>query len=109
MKIKQQHKNGQILQAVKTYDELTAEEKSKLIIPATNKLEDYANFVVHYNKNGRLIRVATGFFSDLKRAELEANRGNDLVDMFKNIEGAIANKNLSRDAAAAALKAKGFL
>lgn len=109
MEIHQQHQNGQILRAIKSYEELTLEERQMLRIPLTYKLEDYADFVVHYNKSGRLTLVAPKHFSKEKIAEIEANRGNDLVDMFKNIENMIEHENLDREVAGAYLKKSGFL
>ena len=57
MIIKTQAKNGVITQAVKTYDELTAEEKKKLVFVSGTKKEFYENYIVNYNKKGDLLRV----------------------------------------------------
>lgn len=64
-------KNGQLVLAVKDYEELTAEEKEALVIPATNELSDYANFQVRYNKKGDLLSVKPHDFSESKSAEIK--------------------------------------
>lgn len=85
MEIKSTSKNGQVTQAIKTYEELTEEEKGKLRIPVTNELSDYANFTVHYNKKGDLLKVALGSFSDKKKAELAESV--DFVDTLQVVFG----------------------
>jgi len=74
-------KNGQLVMAVKNYVELTVEEKEALVIPATNKLSDYANFQVRYNKKGELLGVKPHDFSESKSAEIEKKAQEpDLID-----------------------------
>lgn len=100
MKTIQEHKNGTLSQVIKTYDEMTAEERTALTIPATNKLSDYETFRVHRNKKGEIIRVVAESFSDTKSEQLK-NR-TDVVKMFNQIEDAIKTKNVDRDTAYAA-------
>ena len=71
MKKTQYAKNGQLVSAVKNYEELTAEEKEALVIPVTNELSDYANFQVRYNKKGELLGVQAHDFSEKKSEEIE--------------------------------------
>lgn len=99
MEIKRQHENGQILEALKSYEELSAEEKTMLVFPKTNKVEDYATFRVDYNKGGVLRKVTPQNFSQEKIDEIE--NGNDLVDMFKSVEKLIKEKNVDQDYARA--------
>ncbi|MFS0969912.1 hypothetical protein ACFC3P_12500 [Enterococcus thailandicus] len=81
MKIIAEAKNGQPTQIIKTYDEFTELEKQRLIIPAGEKLEDYDTYLVHYNKNGKLMKIATYSFSEASKKE-RANRI-DLVDTLQ--------------------------
>ena len=82
MKTLQTHKNGQVLQAIKTYKELTETERKVLTIPRGKTLDDYKDFIVHYNKNGELLRVALNNFSDdyIKKLNNERKKAN-LVDV----------------------------
>lgn len=81
MKKTQYAKNGQLVSAVKNYEELTAEEKEALVIPVTNELSDYANFQVRYNKKGELLGVKPHDFSESKSAVIEKKAQEpDLID-----------------------------
>lgn len=94
MIINRQHKNGTILVAIKTLDELTQEELDFFHVPATYKITDFAIFRVDRNKNGKITRIAHKSYSE----EYKANRNNvDIVDMFKNVEKAIKTKNIDAD------------
>ena len=74
-------KNGQLVMAVKNYEELTTQEKEALVIPTTNKLSDYANFQVRYNKNGKLLGVQAHDFAESKSVEIEKKAQEpDLID-----------------------------
>lgn len=64
MQINRQHKNGTILEAIKTYEELSPEEKDMLIIPVTNTIEQYEDFRVDYNKKGKLTSVKPHSFTE---------------------------------------------
>lgn len=64
-------KNGQLVMAVKNYEELTTQEKEALVIPHSTKLSDYANFQVRYNKKGELLGVKPHDFSESKSAAIE--------------------------------------
>lgn len=85
MKIINQHKNGVILQSIKSYAELTDEEREILIIPATSNITDYKDFAVHRNKKDEIIRVVTNSFSD--EAVDEINKSVDLVDALEVVYG----------------------
>ena len=81
MKKTQYAKNGQLVSAVKNYEELTAEEKEALVIPVTNELSDYANFQVRYNKKGELLGVKPHNFLESKSAAIEKRTQElDLID-----------------------------
>lgn len=67
----QRANNGQIVSAVKTYNELSAIEKDALTIPATTKLSDYANFQVRYNKSGKLLGCKPHSLSTEYAAKIE--------------------------------------
>lgn len=71
MKNVQYAKNGQLVMAVKNYEELTTQEKEALVIPHATKLSDYANFQVRYNKKGELLGVQAHDFSEKKSEEIE--------------------------------------
>lgn len=62
--------NGQLVMAVKNYEELTGEEKNTLAIPYPDKISDYANFQVRYNKQGKLLGVQAHDFSEAKKADI---------------------------------------
>ena len=86
----QQANNGQLVSAVKNYEELTAEEKEALVIPVTNELSDYANFQIRYNKKGELLGVKPHDFSESKSAAIEKQTQKpDLIDSLQ----VLFNKN----------------
>ena len=58
MIIKDQANNGQIVNTIKSYNELTDDEQDRLIIPAGQSKDDYINYQVRYNKKGKLLGVA---------------------------------------------------
>ena len=82
MIIKDQAKNGQIVNAIKSYDELTDDEQARLIIPAGQSKDDYINYQVRYNKKGRLLGVAV---HELK--ETAEDTGIDIVDSMQLLFG----------------------
>lgn len=65
--------NGQVINEVVSYEDLTAEEKEMLIVPATDSIEDYANFQVRHNKKGELLGVQVHDFVEAKSKEIEEN------------------------------------
>lgn len=83
-------KNGQLVSAVKIYDELTLEEKEALVIPYSTKLSDYANFQVRYNKKGELLGVQAHDFAEKKSEKIEEqSQQPDLLDSMQ----VLFNKN----------------
>lgn len=83
-------KNGQLVSAVKNYEELTAVEKETLVIPVTNELSDYANFQIRYNKKGELLGVKPHDFSESESAAIEKQTQEpDLIDCLQ----VLFNKN----------------
>lgn len=68
MDIKQIAKNGQIVNAIKEYKELTEEELKAL---RQDNIDDYADFQVRYNKKGDLLGVTGNNFTEEKSKELE--------------------------------------
>lgn len=58
MIVKDRASNGQALQIVKEYNELTDNELRSLTFKSGEKKEDYSNYFVQYNKRGYLIRVS---------------------------------------------------
>ena len=82
MIIKDQAKNGQIVNAIKSYTELTGEERARLIIPAGQSQDDFISYQVRYNKKGRLLGVAV---HELK--ETAEDTGIDIVDSIQLLFG----------------------
>lgn len=68
MIVKEKAQNGKILIALKSYDELTKEELSNLIIPAGKSKDDYLLYEVKYNKKGKALVIPY----KLKEAEKSA-------------------------------------
>lgn len=62
--------NGQALNEVVEYTDLTQDEKAILHIPSGTTIEDYANFQVRHNKKGELLGVKAHDFSEAKSQEL---------------------------------------
>lgn len=58
MIVKDRASNGQALQIVKEYNELTDDELKILVFKSGEKKEDYSNYFVQYNKRGDLLRVS---------------------------------------------------
>lgn len=76
-------KNGQALNEVVSYDELTDEEKEMLVVPATDRVEDYANFQVRHNKKGELLGVKVHDFSEAKSKEIDDNMDKpNILDVY---------------------------
>lgn len=65
--------NGQAINEVVSYEDLTAEEKGMLIVPATDSIEDYVNFQVRHNKKGELLGVQVHDFTEAKSKEIKEN------------------------------------
>ncbi|ATF25328.1 hypothetical protein CNY62_02365 [Brochothrix thermosphacta] len=83
MIIKGKAKNGVVTHAIKTYDELNEKEKNKLIFPAGDKKEIYADYAVHYNKHNELIRVVTNSFTSQYSAELQIKQAQpNIIDYY---------------------------
>lgn len=77
----QRTNNGQIVYAEKTYSELSQQEKERLTLPYTSKVEDFATFQIRYNKTGQLLTVKPHSFSAKFAKELETeNQKPDLID-----------------------------
>lgn len=101
----QRTNNGQIVYAEKDYSELSQQEKEKLIIPYTSKVEDFATFQIRYNKEGQLLTVKPHSFSakfakELENKEQEIDLINSLTLLFaptnsKNYRNARSRSNLS--------------
>lgn len=75
--------NGQAINEVVTYNSLTAQEKEMLIIPANNKVSDYANFQVRHNKKGELLGVKPHDFTSetSEQIQKQANTPN-ILDVY---------------------------
>lgn len=82
MIIKDQANNGQPVQVIKTFKELTDEEKARLIIPAGQSKDDYINYQVRYNKKGKLLGIAV---HEMKKATKDT--GIDIVDSMQLLFG----------------------
>lgn len=102
--------NGQAINEVVSYEDLTAEEKEMLVIPATNSIEDYANFQVRHNKKGELLGVKAHDFTKAKSKEIEENMDKpnilDVYVAFGRSETPI--KRADRKAAKNKLERNGF-
>ena len=70
MIIKGRANNGQALQIVKEYNELTDDELKILVFKSGEKKEDYRNYFVQYNKRGELLRVSPYKLTEEKFQEL---------------------------------------
>lgn len=86
MKIIEEVKNGVVVNAVKSYEELTDAEKEALVIPYSTAVSDYANFQVRYNKKGELLGVEVHDFSSDKNVENEQPKV-DVIDAMKLVNG----------------------
>lgn len=75
--------NGQAINEVVSYEDLTQEEKEILIVPATDSIEDYANFQVRHNKKGELLGVQAHDFTEAKSKEIEGNMDKpNMLDVY---------------------------
>lgn len=84
MIIKVQHKNGTPLQSTVTRDELTAEMRDRLTIPAGDTVEDYEDFNVWRNKRGEVRAVRPGAYSESKSRRIdEQDAKPTLIDALK--------------------------
>ena len=88
MIINQTAKNGVVVNALKTYEELTEAEKDAMIFHAGETTWNYKNYQVRYNKKAELIGVQGHDFSDEYRAELDARMGQpDIIDAMNVVYG----------------------
>lgn len=55
----------------KTFAELTETEKSELRVPSNNKISDYQDFQVRYNKKGDFLGIKPNKFTEKKADEIE--------------------------------------
>lgn len=85
MIIKDRAKNGQVLNAIKSYDELTDEELANLIIPDGQSKDDYINYQVRYNKKGKLLGVSV--------YEMKENKEDAGIDMVDSMQLLFGNKH----------------
>ena len=107
MEVRQIAKNGIITYAIKRFEELTTMDLNALRIPVGSKVEDYADFKCYYNKQGEIIRIVAGDFSEVKRAEIEAERNNpDWIDVFKVAQGKHVREGLFTNKEREAIKIK---
>lgn len=109
-KVLDQVNNGQALNEVVSYKDLTEQEKAMLHIPSTDKIEDYANFQVRHNKKGEILGVQVHDFTKAKREEIEENMDKpsilDVYTSFGKSETPI--KRTDRKAAKNKLKRNGI-
>lgn len=71
MLVKQVSKNGQVVNAIKDFSELTEEEKQNLSFAYNESKDDYKNYQVRYNKKGVLLGVEGYDFSEKMNAKIE--------------------------------------
>lgn len=57
MEILSRAKNGVVVEAVKSFNELTQKEKSAMVLIAGTSVEDYATFKITQNKKGEKLKV----------------------------------------------------
>ncbi|WP_255323883.1 helix-turn-helix domain-containing protein [Lacticaseibacillus paracasei] len=88
MKIDQQHPNGTIMNAIKTYDELADDEKARIDLPFGDTIEDYSTYRVRRNKKNELRSVVGANYSSKRKAEI-ARRANEpnIVDAMNVLYG----------------------
>lgn len=95
MIIKDRANNGQALQIVKKYSELTDNELKTLIFKNGEKKEDYRDYFVQYNKKGQLLRVSPYKLTEEKFQKI-LNRDNkhiDLLDSLELLHGNVHSRN----------------
>lgn len=88
MRIDQQHPNGTIMNAIKTYDELADDEKAHIGLPFGDTIEDYSTYRVRRNKKNELRSVVGVNYSSKRKAEI-ASRANEpnIVDAMNVLYG----------------------
>lgn len=75
--------NGQVLNEIVEYSDLTAQELEMLVVPATESISDFKNFQVRRNKKGELLSVKAHDFSDEKSEKISQNIGKpNIVDLY---------------------------
>lgn len=95
MIVKDRASNGQALQIVKEYNELTDDELKILVFKSGENKEDYSNYFVQYNKRGRLLRVSPYKLTDEKFQKI-LNRDNKylgLLDWIELLNGNVHSRN----------------
>lgn len=85
MIIKDRANNGQALQIVKEYNELTDDELKILVFKSGEKKEDYSNYFVQYNKRGELLRVSPYKLTEEKFQKI-LNRDDEHIDLLDSLE-----------------------
>lgn len=105
MRIDQQHPNGTIMNAIKTYDELADDEKARIGLPFGDTIEDYSTYRVRRNKKNELRSVVGANYSSKRKAEI-ASRTNEpnIVDAMNILYG----KGKQKAEAAAKYRASGI-
>lgn len=93
MLIKQVAKNGQVVNAIKYFSELTEEERQNLSFAYSESKEDYKNYQVRYNKKGVLLGVKGYDFSEKMNAKIEEESNKpDILDYLTVINPKAATK-----------------
>ena len=88
MRIDQQHPNGTVMNAVKTYDELTKDEQSKMVLPYGETVEDYSTYRVRRNKKNELRSVTGEGYSAKRSTEIAARSAQpNIVDAMNVLYG----------------------
>lgn len=88
MRIDQQHPNGTVMNAVKTYDELTKDEQSKMVLPYGETVEDYSTYRVRRNKKNELRSVTGEDYSAKRSTEIAARSAQpNIVDAMNVLYG----------------------
>lgn len=88
MKITETAKNGQATMIYKSAAELTEEENEMLILPSGQEIEDYANFQVRYNRDGKLLGIKGNEFSKSAKEAIEEESAKvDVLDTCQLLFG----------------------
>ena len=99
MLIKQVAKNGQVVNAIKNFSELTEEEKQNLSFAYGESKEDYQNYQVRYNKKGVLLGVTGYDFSEKMNAKIEKESNKpDWIDYLTILTPKAATREQRRTA-----------
>lgn len=85
MIVKDRASNGQALQIVKEYNELTDDELRSLTFKSGETKDNYSNYFVQYNKRGLLLRVSPYKLTDEKFQKI-LNRVHNCVDLLDWLE-----------------------